>query len=116
MAGQRFGPVYVMRWLREFWDSSSPDSRRIKEAVRGRLACRNVDGAMNVMQKIAGITSYHKVFNMHCVWLNGVFPSATFSPAIAEDPTLSSQILTGKARLIISVEKPWSEVVELVVT
>lgn len=116
VAGQRFGPLCVMREMREFWDSSSPNSRRVKEAVTGRLACRNVEGPMNVIEQIAGITSYHETFNMCCVWLNGVFPSATFSPAIAEDATLSSRILTGKGRLTISVEEPWREVVELVVT
>lgn len=48
VAALRFGPLCVTRERREFWDSSSPNSR-IKAAVTGRLACENADGAMNVV-------------------------------------------------------------------
>lgn len=67
VAVQRFGPCCFIRERREFWNSSSPNSRRIKAAVTGRLACGNADGAMNVIYQIAGITSYCEIFNICCV-------------------------------------------------
>lgn len=71
----------------------------IKEAVRGRLTCWNVDRAMNV---ILQTTENEPPKAFHCMlldWMgNGVFPSATFSLTVAEGPAVYSQGLSAKGR------------------
>lgn len=48
MAGQSFGSLCDMKDMREIGFFNS-NSMTIKEAVTGRLTCRDVDRAMNVI-------------------------------------------------------------------